>query len=283
MRPARVIVGIDGSPPSRLALRRAAAEAVHRGVVLHIVHSHSGSWPADEQSHLRAEEAGQKLVARAIEEARSDEPGVDVTGASVPGGAAKAILDAAEPGDLVVVGSRGHSTFAAAVTGSTCQQVATHANTSVLVVQGRPDPGDGPVVVGHDGSAGANGMLEAAFAAAAARKTGLTVIRAFHRASPVLPADAPPPKVFNPRTAQAALTEELTRLTGPLSDKYPDVDVKIVVADGDAAQLLVDASHRAQLVVVGSRGHGGFTGLLLGSVGMHLIHHAHSPVLVARS
>jgi len=220
--------------------------------------------------------------ARAIEEARSDEPGVEVTGSSVPGGAAKAILDAAEPGDLVVVGSRGHSALAAATTGSTCQQVATHANTSVLVVQGRPDPGDGPVVVGHDGSAGADGVLEAAFAAAAARDTGLTVMRAFHRATPVLPADAPPPKVFNARTAQASLSDELTRLTRPLSDKYPDVDVKVVVADGDAAQLLVDASHRAQLVVVGSRGHGGFAGLLLGSVGMHLIHHAHCPVLVAR-
>jgi len=282
MRTARVVVGIDGSPPSRLALRRAAAEAVRRGVALHVVNSHSGSWPGDEVSHLRAQEAGQKLVARAIEEARSDEPGVEVTGASVPGGAAKAILDAAEPGDLVVLGSRGHSALAAATTGSTCQQVATHANTSVLVVQGRPDPGDGPVVVGHDGSAGADGVLEAAFAAAAARDTGLTVMRAFHRATPVLPADAPPPKVFNARTAQASLTDELTRLTRPLSDKYPDVDVKVVVADGDAAQLLVDASHRAQLVVVGSRGHGGFAGLLLGSVGMHLIHHAHCPVLVAR-
>jgi nucleotide-binding universal stress UspA family protein len=168
------------------------------------------------------------------------------------------------------------------VTGSTCQQVAIHADTSVLVVRGRPDPADGPVVVGHDGSAGATSVLEAAFAAAAARTSGLTVIRAFHKATPVLPADAAPPKVFNARTTQAALTDELTRLTRPLSDKYPDVDVKVVVADGDAAQLLVDVSHRAQLTVVGSRGHGGFTGLLLGSVGMHLIHHAHCPILIAR-
>jgi nucleotide-binding universal stress UspA family protein len=282
MRSARVIVGVDGSPPSRLALRQAAAEAVHRSVALHVVHARHTHWPdGNGSAHTRA--AAQNLVDKAVEEARRDEPDVDVAGAAVIGGAAKAILEAAEPGDLVVVGNRGHSSVTASLTGSTCQQVATHANTSVLVVRGRPDPTFGPVVAGHDGSDGANGVLETAFAAAAARGTGVTVVRAFHRGTPALPADAPPPTVYNPRTAQTALTDELTRLTGPLSEKYPDVDVKVVVADGDPAQLLMDASHQAQLVVVGSRGHGGFTGLLLGSVGLHLIHHAHCPVLIART
>jgi nucleotide-binding universal stress UspA family protein len=88
--------------------------------------------------------------------------------------------------------------------------------------------------------------------------------------------------VFNPRTTQVALTDELTRLTRPLADKYPDVGVKVVVEDGDPARLLLEASQQARLVVVGSRGHGGFTGLLLGSVGLHLIHQAHCPVLIAR-
>jgi nucleotide-binding universal stress UspA family protein len=283
MRPARVIVGIDGSPPSRLALRQAAAEAVRRGVALHIVHAHHGPWTGDNHGAARTEQAGQHLVDKAIEEAHRDEPTVAVTGAAVPGGAAKAILEEAQLGDLVVVGSRGHSGFTAAMTGSTCQQVATHADTSVLVVRGRPDPSNGPVVVGHDGSTSAHAVLEAAFAAAAARGSSLTVIRAFHRSTPVLPADAPVPKVYNARTAQAALTDELTRLTRSLTEKYPEVAVDVAVADGDPARLLVDASQQAQLVVVGSRGHGGFTGLLLGSVGLHLIHHAHSAVLIARS
>jgi nucleotide-binding universal stress UspA family protein len=282
MRPARVIVGIDGSPPSRLALRRATTEAVHRGVALYIVHAHHEARPGDERGRTRTAAAARNLVDKAIDEARRDEPVVDVTGIAVPGGAAKAILGNAQPGDLVVVGSRGHPGFAASVIGSTCQQVATHANTSVLVVRGRPDPAGGPVVVGHDGSAGATAVLETAFAVAAARGAGLTVVRAFRSSMPVLPADAPPPKVYNARTARAALLDELTRLTRPLAEKYPDVDVALVVDDGDPARLLVNASHQAHLVVVGSRGHGGFTGLLLGSVGLHLIHHAHCPVLIAR-
>ena len=68
----------------------------------------------------------------------------------------------------------------------------------------------------------------------------------------------------------------------PLADKYPTVPVRVQVAGGNPAQLLVEASRDARLVVVGSRGHGGFAGLLLGSVGLHLLHHAHCPVLVAR-
>jgi len=71
------------------------------------------------------------------------------------------------------------------------------------------------------------------------------------------------------------------RLAG-WSEKYPDVEVRRrVVRDRPAAEL-VDLSRTARLVVVGSRGRGGVRGLLLGSVGHALIHHAHCPVLVAR-
>jgi nucleotide-binding universal stress UspA family protein len=108
------------------------------------------------------------------------------------------------------------------------------------------------------------------------------VLRAYRPGTPAWPADAPPPAVYNPRTARRALKEQLDHLVAPAAEKYPDVAAECVVTDGDAAQALVDASRRAQLVVVGTRGHGGFAGLLLGSVGLHLLHHADCPVLISR-
>lgn len=66
-------------------------------------------------------------------------------------------------------------------------------------------------------------------------------------------------------------------------DKYSDVPVEAVVVDGHPAKVLAGASATAQLVVVGTRGHGGFAGLLLGSVGLQLLHHADCPVLIARA
>jgi nucleotide-binding universal stress UspA family protein len=277
-----VIVGVDGSPQSRLALRWAAAEAAVRGLALQILHATGPAGP-EEATHPNrtANAAGERVVAAAVEEVRREAPEVTVTGVAVHAGAAAALLAAAAPGDLVVVGHRARSELVAILAGSTCQQVAAHAATSVTIVRGRLDP-SGPVVVGFDGSAAGEAVLDSAFAAAAARGCGLTVVRAFRRGTPPWPAEAPPPVVYNPGTARAAITAELERIVAPKAEKYPDVAVEFAAIGGDAAQALVDASHHAQLVVVGSRGHGGFAGLLLGSVGMHLIHHADCPVLIAR-
>jgi nucleotide-binding universal stress UspA family protein len=65
----------------------------------------------------------------------------------------------------------------------------------------------------------------------------------------------------------------------------PDSDVRVYpqVTEGLAAQVLLDASAGADLLVVGSRGHGGFAEALLGSVSQHCVHHARCPVVVIRS
>jgi len=156
-----------------------------------------------------------------------------------------------------------------------------HAAASVAIVRGRLEP-DGPVVVGHDGSATAPAALDTAFAAAAARGCGPIVLRAFRPGSPAWPAEAPPPAVYNPRTTRSAIEEELDHVVAPIAEKFPEVPVRHVVTDGDAAQALAGASRQARLVVVGTRGHGGFAGLLLGSVGLRLLHHADCPVLICR-
>jgi nucleotide-binding universal stress UspA family protein len=61
------------------------------------------------------------------------------------------------------------------------------------------------------------------------------------------------------------------------------LEIDQVVAHGHAAGVLIERSREADLLVVGTRGHGGFTGMLLGSVSAHCVHHAHCPVVVVRS
>lgn len=271
MRPADVVVGVDGSPPSWLALRWAAEEATHRGAALRIVHAYDSVDPTD----------ADRVMATAVAEVRKHTADLPVTGFVVRAGPAATLVAAARADDLLVVGQRAGSELTAFLAGSTCQQVALHADASVVIVRGRLDP-DGPVVVGYDGSAHAPAVLDTAFAAAAARGCGLTVLRAVRPGLPAWPAEAPPPLVYNPRSTRQAVADTLDRAVAPVAEKYPDVTVHCVVTDIDAAQALVDASHRARLVVVGTRGHGGFAGLVLGSVGLHLTHHAHCPVFIYR-
>jgi nucleotide-binding universal stress UspA family protein len=78
--------------------------------------------------------------------------------------------------------------------------------------------------------------------------------------------------------AEKTLTEAISNVVDPASE----VRVRLQVVEGNAAEMLLTAAGGAGLLVVGSRGHGGFAGALLGSVGQHCVHHAHCPVVVIR-
>ncbi len=80
------------------------------------------------------------------------------------------------------------------------------------------------------------------------------------------------------RRAERVLREAVERAR---SD-HPSVAVQATVVEGAPARVLVEMSADADLLVVGSRGHGGFSGLLLGSVSHQCVHHAHCPVTVVR-
>ncbi|HEV2375316.1 MAG TPA: universal stress protein [Streptosporangiaceae bacterium] len=73
-------------------------------------------------------------------------------------------------------------------------------------------------------------------------------------------------------------------LAAAVAEAVPDAAdaVRQLVVEGNPAQVLLDAAEGADLLVVGSRGHGGFGGTMLGSVGQHCVYHAHCPVLVMR-
>jgi nucleotide-binding universal stress UspA family protein len=132
-----------------------------------------------------------------------------------------------------------------------------------------------PVIVGVDGSATSLDALREARRMAEALKAPLKVVAAWEY--PYLTGPMPPPYEWNPRQeAQQLLTGMVHAVFG---DDVPS-GVEPVLAEGSPARVLVDLSAEAQMVVVGSRGRGGFTGLLLGSVSSEVGAHAQCPVLI---
>jgi nucleotide-binding universal stress UspA family protein len=138
------------------------------------------------------------------------------------------------------------------------------------------------VVVGADGSAGADEALRLGFEEAAIRGIGVLAVRVYHPAEPPWGLGELP-YVEDPSERREAERVALAEEIAPWRDKFPDVPVESVALDGHPGEVLAGVSGRASLLVVGTRGRGGFASLLLGSVGVAVLHHADCPVMIART
>lgn len=137
------------------------------------------------------------------------------------------------------------------------------------------------IVVGVDGSAGSAEALKFAIGEARLRKATLKAVTAWTLTYVAAPIGmmAPIDEALIPElqeNAKAVLDGALAAALGP----EPDIEVEKAVLEGTPAQVLVDAAQGADLLVVGTRGHGGFTGLLLGSVSQQAAHHAPCPIVI---
>jgi nucleotide-binding universal stress UspA family protein len=168
--------------------------------------------------------------------------------------------------------------------------VSSHARCPVVVVRGDgttvPGP-DRPVVVGIDGSPAAAAALRFGARTAAETSAPLVLVGAWH----------PPagdtweaaywvtmtPGEGAGAAAERATQDVLDRARDVARDAHPGLEVRTEAIGGSAGRVLADASKGAGLVVVGARGRGGFSGLLLGSVSHAVIHRATCPVAVVRS
>ncbi|GIF22565.1 nucleotide-binding universal stress UspA family protein [Actinoplanes tereljensis] len=286
MRVNPVIVGADGTDCSKAAVRWAAREAQRLGVPLRVTHAFDWEWREAryDMNHDYLDQArrmAEGITSNAVYEARVVAPELTIEGDPVVGNPAPRLLTDSETAQLLVLGSRGRGGFGSLLLGSVSQRVATHAKCSVVVIRGRGDVTEGPVVVGVDDSPVADTVLGTAFEAAAGRRSTLWVVHSYQPAVPLWVSGMAGIEVPAPDSDD----EEQTRLAAQLApwrDKYPDVPVKTVFTHDNVASVLVAASAKAQLVVVGSRGHGVITGTLLGSTGLQLLHHAACPVYIVR-
>ena len=110
----------------------------------------------------------------------------------------------------------------------------------------------------------------------------LTVLQAFAPAMPSWPVGLPPLS-YDRQAVRAVMQSELEQTLAPWQAKYPDVRVTAGVVAGNPANALVAAAKGADLIVIGTHGRGGFAGLLLGSVGLHLLQHAECSLLIVRA
>ncbi|WP_327000575.1 universal stress protein [Dactylosporangium sp. NBC_01737] len=276
---------MDGAAPSLEAVRWAAAEADQRHASLQLVLAYhwrvplTAFAPSAELTET-AQHLASDVVNDAAREALQVAPGIDVAATAMFGHPVQTLLRAAADAAMLVVGTRGRHGIAGAVLGSVSQQVAMHATCPVAVVRGQVHP-TGGVVVGVDSSRCAAQVTNSAFVEARQRGRHLLAVRAVE--TPMAPCTVGmPPLMYDTAEVRRSLTDEATRLVAAVGARYPDVQWEVHGVDGDAASVLVHWTRDAQLIVVGSRGHGGFTGLLLGSVGLHLLYGAECPVLIAR-
>ncbi|MEV6109148.1 universal stress protein [Streptomyces sp. NPDC051940] len=286
-----VVVGVDGSPSSLEAVGVAAREADMRGTALRLVHAFG--WPA---GHIppgmhpwSAETAGVRelidgTMAEAEERAHAAAPGTQLQREVTVGEPLTVLEIESRTAALAVVGSRGRGAFKSLLLGSTAVHLAAHAGCPVMVIRGRADP-QGPVVLAVDGASAADAAAELAFAEARMRGAELVAVHVWNTWS-----EQPYTGPGDPLTAVVVNVEELQELEQGLLDRaiepwqarYPDVTVERRLVRSRTRTALLETSGEAQLVVVGARGRGGFTGMLLGSVSQALLHHADCPVLVVR-
>lgn len=284
-----VIVGVDGSESSNHAVVWAANTAQLTGsdlVVVGVYEPQVGGYAASSLAYTGdlvaiLKQAAEDTVAAAVQLARTTAPSVQVSGRVVAGTPTSVLTHESAGAAMVVVGSRGLGAIRGLIAGSVSTGVAAHATSPVAVIGHAP--GTGPVVVGIDGSEIADHALKVAFEQAALRGTGLTVVHTWtDMASNTFGGyEITDEMIQEARDDADKLVAE--RIAAHKAD-FPGVAVStIVAADGPAHQLLTAAAEGAQLMVLGSRGRGGFAGLLLGSVSQTVLHHAPSPVLIINS
>ncbi|MEY9212612.1 universal stress protein [Thermobifida halotolerans] len=288
-----VVVGVDGSEGSMNALDWAADAAAGRGATLRLVYAMSLplvttplGGPIRTAPSQEVSDSAAALLDEALHRARARVPNLKAVTESSRVEPHHALLKAAEEADLVVVGSRGLSGAKSLFLGSVAQRVASHAPCPVVVVpptSQEPTARRGRVVVGVDGSAHAAAALRFALVEAERMRAELVAVYAWQVPDTpvdpftVLDTDVEVDRQRQVERARDWLLEVVDAARTPLTRGVP---VRAAAPEEHPAAALLAEGADADLVVVGSRGRGGFTGMLLGSVSRSVLHHAVVPVAV---
>ena len=284
---SEVVVGVDGSVSSDAAVRWAAREAAMRKRPLKLVNVAAPSLldsamaPNDTITQGQEDQARQIIdqARRIVGELAGEKP-PNVYAQVVYAGVVPTLVDASRDAQMIVVGNRGFDTFGRHLLGSVSSGLLHHAHCPVAVVH---DPesaehairDDAPVLVGIDGSPASEAATALAFDEASRRSVSLVALHAWSDVGvfPILGMDW--------REYRDQGDEVLGERLAGWQERYPDVAVHRRLVCDVPARWLLDESNKAQLVVLGSHGRGGYAGLHLGSVTSAVVQSAYVPVIVA--
>lgn len=263
---APVVAGVDGTPQSLRAVAWAAAAAARRHAPLRVVNAFGipdafTGETIPPQDWLGARRRESEAVVREAVEVAGKQPELVTERESTAEAPIPLLLRLSEDARLMVVGSAGRGVLGDLLIGSAALALTARARCPVAVIRGGERGGEAPVVAGVDGGPGSDLVLELAFEEASVHTAPLMAVH--------VPAGPESTRVF-------------TGLLAGWQEKYPEVVVRQAIEQDKARERLLEWSTRARTIVVGSRGRGGFTGLLLGSTSQALVEHASCPVLIAR-
>ncbi|WP_156756148.1 universal stress protein [Actinokineospora pegani] len=291
--PSPVLVGVDGSASAEHAAKWAAVEAERRKVPLRLLfalnlaiyaQARGFGVPRDFLEVIKAD--GHRVLDELRDSIGGAHPALVVETELRDCDAVPALVGESATACLVVLGSRGLGGFSGILVGSTAVALAARGRCPVAVIRGGADDAGpapaGPVVVGVDDTPTGEVALAAAFDQASSRGADLVAVRAWQVSSIAVHAHAHQ-YTKDWSAMEDRERESLDARVAGWSEKYPEVAVRRVVSRHRPVRGLLENSVDARLLVVGSRGHGGVAGVLLGSTSQALIYHATCPLLVVRA
>lgn len=282
-----IVVGIDGSPAATVAVQWAVRDAELRNIPLTLVHAISpdiATWPDIPLPPGLArwhKDHGRQLIddgLKIVDEASRHGGPAGVHSELLSSAAIPTLVDISKNAELMVTGCRGGGRWLGRRIGSVSSRLVRHAHCSVAIIHDEiplmSHPDKAPVLVGIDGSSASDLATAVAFDEASRRNVGLVALHAW---SDVDVSEWP--GVDWPATQSMAEQVLAERLAG-WQEQHPEVNVHRIVVRDQPARQLIEHSEDAQLLVVGSRGRGGFAGMQVGSVSETVAELARVPVIV---
>ncbi|GHE13512.1 universal stress protein [Streptomyces alanosinicus] len=281
-----IVVGVDPDPARRTALAWAADDAARRRLPLRAVHAEGVPTrgyrrrevpPSWEEWNEALHKAGKQVLEEAAAFVTSRHPHLEVDTLLAEGDPVWVLREQSRDATAVVVGSR-HLSRTREVFGSASVALPVMAHTHCpLVIVPEPehitqDPAH--FVVGVDGSEHSAAAVDVAFEEAALHGAQLRALFVW---------EPGPLRIFDEHGPQQEGRRLLSEIVAGRRDRFPEVDLRHELVVGHPVQVLAGASAHALGLVVGTRGRGGFTGMLLGSVSQGVLHHARCPVIAVPS